>query len=196
MKKLTLVIIALLLLGCVLVSCGEVVPRNFVQGSMSITLDSSFIRNDGVKGYSTEFRSSKATVYVLREWFGKSSEDGSLTLTSDMTLEQYASYVLSANDMEGTELVERGRYFFFVYEDVRDVMEYTHHAEVKYTSHVCLYKTVDAFWMIVFECPSESYEERKLDIAEWAASVVFTKEADVTTAPVTTEKTPVVTTES
>ena len=179
MKKLTLVAVTLLLIGCVLVSCGEVAPRNFVQGGMSITLDSSFIRNTNVKGYSTEFRSSKATVYVLREWFGLSTEDESFTLTSDMTLEQYADYVLKANDMENTELTKRDRYVFFVYEDVRN--------EVEYTNHVCLYKTVDAFWMISFVCPSDSYEELKLEIAEWASSVEFSKETDATTV-VTTEK--------
>jgi len=187
MKKLTLVTVALLLIGCVLVSCGEVVPRNFIQGGMSITLDSSFIRNTNVKGYSTEFRSSKATVYVLREWFGLSTQDESFTLTSDMTLEQYADFVLKANGMEDNELTERGRYIFFVYEDIRN--------DVEHTNHVCLYKTLDAFWMISFVCPSDSYEEQKLEIAEWASSVVFSKEVEATTAPVTTEKTPVVTTE-
>ncbi|MBR6768755.1 MAG: hypothetical protein IKM34_04640 [Clostridia bacterium] len=187
MKKLALVTIALLLLGCVLVSCGEVVPRSFVQGGMSIMLDSSFIRNTNVKGYSTEFRSPKATVYVLREPFGWNPAGESFVLTSDVTLEQYAGYVLEANDMEDTVLTERGRHLFFVYEDVRN--------DVKYTNHVCLYKTLDAFWMISFVCPSDSYDEQKLEIAEWSSSVEFSKEADATTAPVTTEKTPVVTTE-
>ena len=182
MKRLALVTIAILLVGCVLVSCGEVVPRNFAQGNMTITLDSSFIRNTNVKGYSTEFRSTKATVYVLREWFGMSTQDESFTLTSDMTLEQYAGYVLKANDMEETELTERGRHIFFVYEDTRN--------DVEYTNHVCLYKTLDAFWMISFVCTSDSYEARKLEIAEWSSSVEFSKEAEATT-----EKTPVVSTE-
>ena len=186
MKKLALVTIALLLIGCVLVSCGEVTPQNFIQGNMTITLDSSFIRNAGVKGYSTEFRSSKATVYVLREYYGLSSEDESFVLTSDMTLEQYADYVLKANQKEGAELTARGRHLFFVYEDVRD--------DVEYTNHVCLYKTLDAFWMISFVCPSDSYDDLKLDIAEWSSSVEFAKEAEATTAPDTTEKTPVETT--
>ena len=179
MKRLALVVVALLLVSCVLVSCGEVVPRNFVQGGMSITLDSSFIRNTNVKGYSTEFRSSKATVYVLRERFGLSSDDESITLTSDMTLEQYADYVLKANKKEDAELLERDRYIFFVYEDVRN--------NVEYTNHVCLYKTLDAFWMISFVCPSDSYAERKAEIAEWSSSVEFSDEEKATTV-VTTEK--------
>ena len=187
MKKLTLVTLALLLISCVLVSCGEVVPRNFVQGSMTITLDSSFIRNTNIKGYSAEFRSSKATVYVLREPYDWNPKDESFVLTSEMTLEQYAAYVLDANDMEETELTERGRHVFFIYEDIRN--------DVEYTNHVCLYKTLDAFWMISFVCPSDSYAERKLDIAEWSSSVEFPKEAEATTAPVSTEETPVVTTE-
>ena len=184
MKKLALVTIALLLLGCMLVSCGEVVPHDFYQGNVTITLDSSFIRNANVKGYSTEFRSSKATVYMLRESFGLSTQDETFSLTSDMTLEEYAGYVLKANHKEDAELKERGRHLFFVYEDIRN--------EVAYTNHVCLYKTIDAFWMISFVCPSDSYDERKLEIAEWSSSVVFSKEAEATTVPVTTEDTPVV----
>ena len=197
MKKLTLLTIALLLVMCVLVSCGEIQPRDFVQGNMTITLDSSFVRNTNVAGYSAEFRSSKATVYMLREYFGKESQDKTLTIDSEMSLGQYAEYVLKANQKEGLTLTERGRYLTFIYEEVRnyDVPDYDKSKDVSYTVQVCLFKTVDAFWMISFECPSDSYEERAVEIAEWAASVEFSKESTELTTAVTTEISTVVTTE-
>ena len=157
MKKLTFIILSILMIVCTLTSCESTfTPCEFYQKGMTVTLDTSF--NRALAGdYTCCYQSPRAAVYGLKEEFGEA-------LTEETTLQEYASKVLQANGITAS-VEEKGTYLRFVYE--------TEQVNVQYTYEVCLYKAGDAFWMIQFACPTDSYENQKADIESWAKSVVF-----------------------
>ena len=154
MKKLLLLTLSLVMILS-LASCqAGFDPYDFTQQGLQITLDTSFVMTEN-SGYTACYRSSVATVYVLREEFGD-------TLSKDLSLTEYTDQVLKANGME-REVTDSGDHLTFTY-------EYTINDSVM-VNETCLYKMSDAFWIVRFECRSDYYDSLNDSFTTWAASV-------------------------
>ena len=154
MKRIAIITISLVL--CLLLSaCSSLIePIDYSQNGIQITLDTSYNRST-ISGYTACYRSSVATVYMLREAFGD-------TVKEDMSLADYAKAVQSTNDLH-EEISEHNGYLSFTYETIVD--------EIHLTTFVALYKMSDCFWTVQFMCDGEYFESLKSSFEEYADSV-------------------------
>ncbi len=164
MKKTTLFLITLLLVGTlVLSSCsflGEPTAKTFTQNGMTITLTNRF-KATTVEGYTVAFDSANIAVFALREAF---------TLMegfSDYTLAQYGELVMSANQLTDVSLQNGDGLTWFEYEFENTEMNQTYHY------YTYLFKTNDAFWMVQLACLVENVDTCAPLIATYAKSVTF-----------------------
>ena len=163
MKKFIILAISLILCFS-LSSCDSIIePIDYVQNGIQITLDTSYKRSN-VQKYTACYRSSVATVYLLREAFGDA-------LTDTVSLAEYAAMVQNANGLT-EEISEHQNYLSFEYETVAD--------GIRLMSLVAVYKMSDCFWTVQFVCDSSYYETLCDSFESFASSV---KDVKVTTDP-------------
>ncbi len=134
--------------------------KTFSSNGMTITLTNEFRKVD-FENFTVAYDSKNVAVFVLKEAF--SLADGS----GNYTLEQYADFVIQANNLSSAEVKTVRGLTHFEYEFTNLETNDTY----QYFSYV--YKTNDAFWLIQFATLSEDAETYAQQISAWAKSVEF-----------------------
>ncbi len=134
--------------------------KTFSSNGMVITLTDEFRKTD-IENYTVAYASKNVAVFALKEGF---------TLAEgfeDYTLEQYADFVIQANNLSSAEIKTADGLTSFEY----DFTNLETNDSYKYFSYV--YKTNDAFWLIQFATLNETVDEYAQQITDWAKSVEF-----------------------
>ena len=148
MKKVLLIITALLLTAAMLTGCFAG-TKEYTCQDMTMTVPSNMKDVSDQSDFSSftfALDSTKIAIFGIKEKFS-GFEDGENT-----TLEEYADIVLSANNLD-TYAIERsgGAYMYFRFESDTDDGTY------KYLAGV--YKGTDAFWLIQIAALTTNYDE-------------------------------------
>ncbi len=164
MKKISkyclLLFCAVLVAGCC--SCGltgKAKEKDFSKAGATITLTDAFTEQSLVT-QTAYYVSLKSIVTTLKEDF--SSFQG--TEYENMTLNQYANLVLTANSLTAAVAEEDGL-LYFTYEKSTNGKEFKYYATV--------FKGPDAYWLIQFACEVNDFDDFLPDFQKWAKSVTF-----------------------
>ena len=150
--------------GCVILvvgmlsGCGKAKDKTFAVDNLSITLNEDFTEQELVTqtGY---FVSLTSIVTVLKEELTVFESAG---LSTNMSLSDYASLVLTTNQLE-TEVKSDDGLVGFEYAKTESGKNYQYAAFV--------YKGSDAYWLVQFGCESKNFDKYREDFIKWAKSV-------------------------
>ena len=158
--------ISLLLLCMVLLlsfcSCGlfgKAKEKDSSKSGATITLTDEFTEQELVS-QTAYYVSMKSIVTMLKEEFSlfKGTE------YENMTLNEYAKLVITANSLTATAAEEDGL-VYFTYEKSNNGKDYKYYATV--------FKGTDAYWLIQFACEVDDFDKFLPDFQKWAKSVKF-----------------------
>ena len=127
----------------------------FSSNGMNITLSEAF-KEATIENYTVAYDSKKVAVFALKEPFAL--EDG----FEDITLDQYADFVIQANGLSEIQKKTDNGLIWFDY----DLDNPEANGTYRYFTYV--YKTNDAFWMVQFATLKSNAEKESQEIAEWA----------------------------
>ncbi len=136
--------------------------KKFEVEGMQITLTEEFTQQT-VENYTAAFTSRQAVVLVRKERFEDYPD------FREETAEAYAELVHKENEtLAPTEITRAEGVTYF---------EYTHQYEKEEVGHLlAVYKGSDAFWIVQFAAPQESYAMMKPIFLNCAKSVTFSKQ--------------------
>jgi hypothetical protein len=135
-------------------------PLTFTKAGFSITLTSEFAEASA-PAYTVYYESGTAGVAVLKEDFTMFEAAG---VSTDITLNEYAQIVMSANDTHADINVRNG-ITYFEYERSISGSDFAY--------LVTVFKSGDAFWLVQFFSETMDYSGLRDDFFRWAASVEF-----------------------
>ena len=131
--------------------------KTFSKAGMSIVLTDKFSEKEMVS-YTATYDSQRVAVLTLKEEFDLAEG------ASDLTLDEYAQFVLDNNNLEADIKTKGGLVTF----------EYDKQVSGKHIQYfAAVYKASDAFWLVQFGCEADQYEELSDLILKWAKSVTF-----------------------
>lgn len=135
-------------------------PKTFQAEGMSITLTDEFEELSS-QNFTFVYGSDLIAAFGLKEPF--SLADG----FSDLTLEEYAELVISANNLTNVEIKKDSGLVGFNYQKTN--------AETNemYTYFAYVYKTDSDYWLIQFSTLSEYADQQAEQIKEWAEAIKF-----------------------
>lgn len=160
MKKLFALVLALCLL-CAVTACGEKaasVTHNF--DGLTITLPEDFINlsdEDFAQGLLFCFGRDPIAINGLKEEKATFQAYG-----LDLTLEQYATFMMKSNNVSGT-LEEKDGIYTFTYEAANDGISYTYVVTAR--------ESEAAFWTVQSYCPTDDYHKVKNEMWKYLTSV-------------------------
>lgn len=161
MKKILLSVLVCVLAGLLLVGCAEKYePKDFICGDLEIELTDGFEKKTSTKhkGY---YLSKTMGIYIDEYQFDDFEDEEA---AEAMEKDEFAE-----------KLVELGEYGTEVELD-KGLTSFTYEEELggeDYTFYAVAYKSDDAFWLVTFFTRSESFEELKSTIRDYAWSVEF-----------------------
>ena len=126
----------------------------FSQSGLTITLTDKFYERDMVP-FTAVFGSSDLIIFALKEEFV-------LFENQNLSLKEYAEFVIAANQTDTTVKVVEGL-TSFTFEDHVNGKDYVYFATV--------YKGDDAYWLLQFACETTKYESLRPAIIQYAKSV-------------------------
>lgn len=162
MKKVKLkrAVLLVLLLTCLLSSCGTKTTEHSI-GDLTITLPDHFLEFD-CEGYTACFEGNDVAVFILQEL---ATEQNGL---ADLTLPLYAEKVRDANASKNpTEILSVEGITFFEYDFLNEQEERT------YSYCTAVFKGEYSFWLVQFATLSDEYESKKPDFLKWAKTVTL-----------------------
>ncbi len=165
-RKGVAVLIIAVILGAVIgfLSTSDIfdLPKTFTQDGMSITLNDDFRKMD-IEPFTSCYASRDVAIFTIKEDFAAFEDLG----LSDLTLEEYCSFViLGSNDTEAEQKYGNG-YNYFEYDFYNEAEGTT------YGYYVATYKANDAFWTVQFATEKLDYAEAVDEFAAFAESVSF-----------------------
>ena len=163
MKKL-LSVIAVILAVLTLAACAGLKgdgQRQYSSNGLTVTMEKGF-REEEAEDYTVCFAKDDFVVFALREGFDEAAGFG------DITLDEYAEFVLASNGLE--KPIQSGDGFkYFEFENT-----VTEDGETfRYNYIACCYRAANAFWLVQFSCPRSKYDEARSKMLEWASTVTF-----------------------
>lgn len=145
------------LLTCALTSCFAPKAKTFtVADELKITLTEAFMEKE-IVGQTAMFQSTDVIVTVLLE-------EKSL-IQQDLTVEQYAALVCSANGLNDSTVKIKDTYAEFSYEKTVSGKDYTYFAKC--------FKSETGYWLVQFACFRSAVDKQKDNIDTWTASISF-----------------------
>lgn len=167
-RKGLIILIASVVIGVILgfaIGSGifsQATPKQetFTSGGITITLTDEFKETEAAN-FTTVFDSRHVAVLALKESF--SLAEG----LDKLTIDEYASLTITANDLKFADAQRDGELTYFVYENINP------DTKVNYRYYSYVYKASDAFWLVQFATAVNEADEYAPKIAEWAKSVKF-----------------------
>ena len=161
MKKILLSVLVCVLACLLLVGCVEKYePKDFRCGDLEIELTDGFEKKTSSKhkGY---YLSKTMGVYI-DEYRFRDFDDREAA--AEMDEDDFAERLVELGEYDAEVKLDKGL-TSFVYEEELGGQDYTFYAVA--------YKSDDAFWLVTFFTRSESFEEMKNTIRDYAWSVEF-----------------------
>ncbi len=160
MKKMTTLVLALLMLvGCFTGCLGES-TATYTKDSFSITMDDQFYEKE-MLAYTYYLESPDAIMTALKEEFTLFEQIG--LSASDISLKDYAELVILANSADTSDVTEEDGLTYFTYQA---------EATGKTFYYMCfVYKGTDAFWSVNLACLADAKDDFTPTFMEWAKTV-------------------------
>lgn len=169
MKKLIAISLALIL-ALSLCACGggelvsdlldkEPESKTFEVNGMSITLTDEF-RETEMEGKDACYLTDSVGVVVTSEAYSAFTDIG--YEIDDITLEQYAEWVLIAGGYSDSEVKEKDGIVYFIYDGGNN-----------FTYYGCVFKAEENFVTVNFYTTSSEFDSMEDTFAEWAQTITF-----------------------
>lgn len=151
--------LAFVVVAACFAGCGSPKEKSFSKEGLTITLTDEFEEKALVDALTASYMSDYCLVTTLKEDFSLFSEAG---LSTDISDREYLDMVIQSNSID-REREETDGFYTVTFEKEIQKQDITYLA-------VAL-KGSDAFWLVQFACPTDTFEDLRPQFIKWAKTV-------------------------
>lgn len=158
LKILSLCLVFVLVAGF-FAGCGAPKEKSFYKEGLTITLTDEFEEKALVDSLTASYTSDYCLVTTLKEDFSLFSEAG---LSVDISESEYLDMVIQSNSLENEPEETDGLH----------TVTFTKEVSGQNMTYFALAKRgTDAFWLVQFACPTDTFENMRPQFIKWAKTV-------------------------